>query len=392
MNNHAPRIGMIGIGGMGSTHLKTLRTLHHTGCCRLTAVADPTAGRFPDTLTAFEWEGIAVYDDYRQMIERDDIDAVIISTPIQLHARQTIDSLASGKHVYLEKPPCATLMEYREIESAWRASGKVCAVGFQMQAAPVYSFVRDVVRSGKIGELERIWATALWPRDDAYYARSGWSGRMHIEGSPVFDGPATNALGHVVHAAMSIAGDPIRIRGALKRARPIESFDTAYLEADTASGVNVRLLLTHATTANYGPNMRLRGSKGEVSFDWGMNARLTPKDGCVTKYAFVYQDMVSIMMDFFSAIEGVKCAATELPDSLPFLYTVNGALKSNGGISSFAPDIVSTEHANTAKQIYAVKGLDDEIHALMADPTATPTLVAPGHWVEKADIGQTLFG
>ena len=55
-----PRIGLIGIGGMGGVHLEVYRTLHHQGRCKLVAVADPTAGdRFPDALAALAWEDCA---------------------------------------------------------------------------------------------------------------------------------------------------------------------------------------------------------------------------------------------------------------------------------------------------------------------------------------------
>jgi predicted dehydrogenase len=383
---------MIGIGGFGQVHLTSLRTLAHANRAKLVAFADPTAARLPDTVAALTWEGVAQYDRFEDMIARDDIDAVIIATPIFLHVQQTVACLAAGKNVYLEKPPCPTLAEYDQLEAAWRASGKVCAVGFQMQAAPVFAYISELVDSGKLGTLTDVWAAARWPRDDAYYSRASWSGRYTLNNVPVFDGPATNALAHVVHATSAIAGAPVRVRGALKRARPIESFDTAYIEAETEKNVRLQLLLTHATQVEKGPIARLRGTGGEATFDWDMNATFTPTGGETIALKFPYQNMVSILLNFIDAVETGSEPATTLPQTLSFLNVVNGALQSGGGITSFDPALIAAVNDDTPKRLYTVAGLDADIEAFTDDPAATPSTVAPGPWVPVDEIGRGLYG
>ncbi len=385
------RIGMIGVGGFGQVHLQSVRTLHHAGQCRLVAIADPTASRFPETLAAFDWEGVAVYDNFERMIARDDIDAVIIATPIYLHVQQTVAALAAGKHVYLEKPPCPTLAEYDQLEAAWKASGKTLVVGFQMQASPVFAFIKDLVSSGKIGDLEQVWAAGRWPRDDAYYSRASWAGQMMLGERPVFDGPATNALAHVVHASLAIAGMPTKVRGSLKHARDITSFDSAFIEAETEDNVNVRLCFSHAVRKEDGPKVCLRGTKGQASFDWNMKASVTV-DGATRQYEFPYAGMVSVMLDFFAAVSGGKRPSTSLLDTLPFLYAVNGALKSGRGTTPFPVEFVTTYNTGTPKQTYLVEGLEAQISAFMADPSATPSLLSPGDWIPVGEIERGLYG
>lgn len=383
---------MIGIGGFGQVHLTSLRTLHHDGQCRLVAVADPMADRFPETVAALGWEGVAVYKNHEALLARDDVDAVVIATPIWLHARQTIAALAAGKHVYLEKPPCATIQEYLAIEDAHRKSGKICTVGFQMQSAPVFAYVSELARSGELGDLTRIWAGIRWARDDSYYNRAAWSGKMQLDGAAVFDGPATNALAHEVHAALALAGPPARVRGRLMHARPIPSFDTSYIEVETRPGVNVRLIFTHASAAHDEAYLRLRGTRGQATFTWDFKAHVALNSGVEKHLSFPYQGMIKSMLDFLSAVRGDREPVTPLCATLPFLQAVHGALQSSKGVASIAPELVSTIKAGTPQRLYTVTGLDDGILRFTADPEQLPSAFEPGNWLPVEDLFTGLYG
>src|SRR4051794_31691432 len=111
--NQAPiKFGLIGIGGYGLNHLRMARTLESYGSCKVVAVADPMWGAQPEIVEQLKATGVAVLADPLKLLERGDIDAVVIASPIPYHASQAIASLKAGKHVYLEKPPCATLGEW----------------------------------------------------------------------------------------------------------------------------------------------------------------------------------------------------------------------------------------------------------------------------------------
>src|SRR5690606_25565408 len=110
---------------------------------------------------------------------------------------------------------------------------------------------------------------------DRYYNRSPWAGKWEHDGSPVFDGPATNALSHVVHATLFIAGatekdwaELEKVRGCLMKARPMESYDCAFLEAQTVTGVSVRVALIHATTRHDEAIVHCSGSHGSATLRW----------------------------------------------------------------------------------------------------------------------------
>ena len=393
MGKTVPRIGMVGIGGYAQVHLRVLRTLHHAGLCRLVAVADPTAGRLPEVCAGLRAEGVEIFDNDRALLERGDIDAVVITTPIWLHARQAVAALQAGKHVYLEKPPCVTLPEFDAIETAWRASGKVCAVGFQREASPATRYIRNVVAGGTLGTLTDVWTSVRWSRDTAYYARAAWAGRMSLDGQSVFDGPATNALAHAVQAALSLAGEPVRVRGRLMRARLIESYDTAYMEAECASGATVKLAFTHATETHEEVLLHLRGTSGEASFCWSGEATVTA-GGKTEVVRLPYEEAVAILLDFLAAIAGEHGPATSLPGAKGFVIGVNAALQSGDGVSTFAPELVETVRRGTAgdaaNDVYTVRGLDAQMEAFAADPAQPPALLSPGPWIARDQVGRNM--
>jgi predicted dehydrogenase len=91
--------------------------------------------------------------DYRELLGRDDVDAVVIATPDHWHARQTIDALKAGKHVYCEKPMTHTIDEAFAVLDAWRASGRVVQVGVQTTSNPAWDRMRELIDDGRLGKV-----------------------------------------------------------------------------------------------------------------------------------------------------------------------------------------------------------------------------------------------
>ncbi len=375
------RLGLLGIGGYAQQHLTTLRTLQDGGLCRLAAVADPFAERHPETVAALCTEETAILPDASALLERDDIEAVFIATPIPLHAPQSILALRAGKHVYLEKPPCATLGEHAEMVQAQEASGKRCVVGFQMQASPAMRYLKRRMVEGALGDLQTVWAAVRWRRDDSYYNRSAWAGRFFADGQPVFDGPATNALAHVVHAALFLAGETdtawanlSRVRGVLQKARPIESYDTAYLEAETTGGARVRLVFTHATEHHDQVLIRCAGTKGTAEIDWSGRITVSPHSQPPQALHLSSQVQTAAVLDFLRAVTSPEHVPfTTVQDTRAYLQMVNGVCQSSGGAASFFPaERIEHHNAGTPQSHYRVTGLDDDIAAFRADPAVVP--------------------
>jgi predicted dehydrogenase len=152
--NDKIRIALIGSGGMGSGDTRMELTLPGV---ELVACCDIYDGRLQ---RAKEVWGKSIFTtrDYREVLSRSDIDAVIVATPDHWHAPITIDALKAGKHVYCEKPMVHTIAEGKPVIEAQKQSGKILQIGSQYASSLVFQKARDLFRGGSIGELNMIEA------------------------------------------------------------------------------------------------------------------------------------------------------------------------------------------------------------------------------------------
>ena len=130
----------------------------------LVAVADVYDGRLK---RAKEIWGNHIFTtrDYREVLARPDVDAVIIATPDHWHARIAIDAMKAGKDVYVEKPMIQDIEEGPDVIEAARQTNRILQVGSQRVSSIVYAKARELFRSGAIGELN--FVEAWWHRNSA---------------------------------------------------------------------------------------------------------------------------------------------------------------------------------------------------------------------------------
>lgn len=261
-----PRIALVGVHGFGERHLANLARLEEAGAVELVAVADPNPpapGRVKDS--------VAVFPDLGALLAgRPDADVVILATPIQTHAPLAVAALAAGKDVYVEKPPVASLAQFNEVLKAAEASGRLVQVGFQSLGSHALPAIRNLVRSGGIGDVLGISAKGQWVRTKAYFKRSRWAGKRSLDGIDVVDGVATNALAHAVVTALNIAGahtpaDLASVVTDLYRAHDTESDDTSLIRVRTAHGATVVCGLTLCAPEQLDPSVTVHGTQGEIT-------------------------------------------------------------------------------------------------------------------------------
>jgi len=145
-------MGFIGVGIRGSYHLDNFKKAPGV---RAVMAADCYDGHLAWAKETTDGK-IETTRDYHELLGRKDIDAVVISTPDHWHGRMILDSLAAGKHVYVEKPMTYSIAEGKAICDAAKKSGKVVMVGSQNKSSALTAKAREVVKSGVLGKLNMV--------------------------------------------------------------------------------------------------------------------------------------------------------------------------------------------------------------------------------------------
>jgi predicted dehydrogenase len=168
------RYGFIGTGTQGCTLLRFLATIPEGRCVATCDIYPPNLKKGVETIGA----KTDTYEDYRRLLDRKDIEAVMIATPLYLHARMTIDALNAGKHVFIEKSMFFKEEEGEQIREAAAAHPKqVLQVGLHRRSSVLHQVAGEMVRKGALGKVllvqSRITSNGSWRRPvaDAKYER-----------------------------------------------------------------------------------------------------------------------------------------------------------------------------------------------------------------------------
>lgn len=231
------KMGVIGIGNMGTTHAKNLAN----GECpqiELAAVADINPDRA-------EWakknlpESVEIYASGDKLIESAHVDAVLIAVPHYLHPVLAVKAFERGLHVMCEKPAGVYTKAVREMNAAADSSGKVFGMMFNQRLNCVYRKLKELVGSGEFGEIRRVnWIITDWYRTQAYYDSGSWRATWAGEGGGVL----LNQCPHNLDLLQWICGMPVKVRAMTHEGKwhdiEVEDDVTAYLEYENgATGV-----------------------------------------------------------------------------------------------------------------------------------------------------------
>jgi predicted dehydrogenase len=178
-------LGFIGVGMMGRGHV---RCFAYYPEAQIIAVCDVDRWRREDAKRTVEAEyraqqsrgayrGCRAYNDLRELLARDDIDAVVIATGDRWHALATSLAAKAGKDIYCEKPISLTIREARAMVDVVRRYGRVFQAGLQQRSAPEFIKASQLVRRGAIGKVQIV-----------YVAFPGTVGEVSLPPEPVPDG------------------------------------------------------------------------------------------------------------------------------------------------------------------------------------------------------------
>jgi predicted dehydrogenase len=157
MPNDRVNMGMIGVGGMGTGHLRSFLGFDEV---RVVAVCDvkrdnrENARKITDEF--YGSQECAAYNDYRELLARKDIDAIMQAVPDHWHALIGVEAARRGKAMYFEKPLALTVEESKILRGAMNRYNICFQFGTQQRSDQHFRFVTEMVRNGKLGEIERI--------------------------------------------------------------------------------------------------------------------------------------------------------------------------------------------------------------------------------------------
>lgn len=192
-------IGLIGAGGIARTaHARALSSL--TDEIRVTAVAD-VAFKAAQKL-AQEWQVEHVFEDYRELVQLKEVDAVLITVPNFLHAQVAIDAMEADKHVLCEKPMAMNGAEAERMARAQKVTGKTLMLALNNRFRRDVQYLKAYSKAGELGEI--------------YYAKCGWMRRAGIPGwggwfttgSRSGGGPLIDIGVHMLDLALYLMGNP----------------------------------------------------------------------------------------------------------------------------------------------------------------------------------------
>jgi predicted dehydrogenase len=173
--NDRIQIALIGAGGQGQGDTKV--ALEVPGV-KLVAVADCYNGRLEHSKELWG-DDIFTTRDYREVLARGDVDAVIVGTPDHWHKQVSVDAMKAGKDVYCEKPMIHVYADGPEMIETAHATGRILQIGSQRVSSVIYAKAKELLASGAIGQLNMV--TAWWDRNSAIGA---WDYTVPLDASP----------------------------------------------------------------------------------------------------------------------------------------------------------------------------------------------------------------
>ena len=357
--------GLIVARDLADLHLSTLEKLEAEGVLRLCCVAfmgdDENSQKWKARLEA---RGVHCYFDFQKFLEGEkDLDGVSIVTPIFSHQPMTAAALARGLFVYLEKPPVPLIQQLEALVGLDHRHKVV--VGFEEMSSLQVRQLKQWRIEGALGEIHSIRTKVYWPQTQRDYESVPERGKMMYGDEPVFDGPATHFLSHLLHSMMFLAGKnwgdfdvPAEVEGEFYRAAPIESYDTVCLRGKLESGITFLYTGTHACPQRRGYRIELFGSKGNA---WISNDGQELGNNCdLTMPPIPFPNpLLESYRNFVKFAQGRDSRPmTRLQDARGYLLATNGGLMSSNGIHSINSEFIKSV-GSEAETSYEVADLGE---------------------------------
>ena len=297
------RIALIGAGGQGSGDT---RSSLNVGGVELVAVADIYDGRLKRAREVWG-DQLFTTRDYREVLARKDVDAVIIGTPDHWHSTISIDAMNAGKDVYCEKPMVQQLSEGPQMIEAQTRTGRILQVGSQRVSSIIYAKAKELLAGGAIGELNMVeawvdrnsaigaWQYSIPP--DASPANIDWdrflghAPKVPFEPVRLFrwrnyrdygTGVPGDLFVHLISGLHFVTGalGPNRVyaTGGLRFWKDGRDVPDVMIALYDYPGFNVMLRVNFVDGATASSGLRFIGSEGIMTIDSGVTLSKVPRE------------------------------------------------------------------------------------------------------------------
>ena len=266
------RLGIIGVGGMGSSHARQILD-GKIPRMELVAVCDVDPTKFKQFK---DYKGIKTYTKSEELIRSGKVDAVLIATPHYFHTTIGIDALNNNIHTLVEKPISVTKADALKLIAAYQKAKKKnpdlkFSAMFNQRTDPYYIKMHDLIQKGELGTIRRSnWIITNWFRTEAYYRSGGWRATWAGEGGGVL----VNQCPHNIDLYQWLCGVPCAITaiGGLGKYHDIEVEDECCALFEYENGATGAFITT--TGEAPGTNrLEICGDMGKLVLDIGVNGR-----------------------------------------------------------------------------------------------------------------------
>jgi myo-inositol 2-dehydrogenase/D-chiro-inositol 1-dehydrogenase len=177
-SNETVGIGCVGVGGRGFGLLRSLLTIPGVAIRAVCDTNPANVARAGKAVVDAGQKAPETTDDWKLLLERRDVDAVVSALPCQLHAANYLDVIAAGKDLYGEKPMCLSPRDCEAVVAAANNSRQIVQIGFQRRADPRFIETMKQVHAGELGDL--VEGRVLW--SNAWGPLYGWFGKRDLSG------------------------------------------------------------------------------------------------------------------------------------------------------------------------------------------------------------------
>jgi predicted dehydrogenase len=218
------RIAVAGAGYIGQAHIGVALG---NSSCELSAIVDPS----PAAVLVASRAGVPLYASIDELLARQRPDGLILATPNPLHVPQALQCIEAGLPILLEKPIATTVTEGQRLVDMVAQTGARVLIGHHRAHSPIMAKAREVVDSGRLGQLVAVMGSATFFKPDSYYADASW--RRETGGGPIL----LNMI-HEVHNLRMLCGEIVAVQAFSSNAtRRFAVEDTVAINLRFASGM-----------------------------------------------------------------------------------------------------------------------------------------------------------